>query len=433
MHTNANTSLAAVLVSLQHRESLVTDIQRTLTAFRAVGPQNAGPGEARKAAWIEEFLRGCGVTDIVHVDAPDPQAEGGLRPNLVATIPGTSTRALCLFAHMDVVPEGELSLWETDPWDVVQKGDLLYGRGVEDNQQALTSMLLLAKVLHETQTTPALTIRLVFISDEECGNTLGMAWLLDKRADLFPKDDLYIVPDSGSPSGTLMEVAEKSVFRFKCTVRGRQCHASTPGKGVNSLTVMARIITALDALHTAFPQENPLFDPPCSTFTPTKHEANVEGTNILPGQDVFWVDCRAIPGVEPEAVFAKAEEIITTVASRYGATASLERGYVIAASETAADAAVVMALTRALAAEGIAAESIGIGGSTVACLLRHRGLSACAWSTILNTCHEPNEHSSISATVRDAAVFARIALEEDAVQQGEQTGKEAGAQPGEQQ
>ena len=135
----------------------------------------------------------------------------------------------------------------------------------------------------------------------------------------------------------------------------------------------------------------------------------------------------------PAAVFAKAEEIITTVASRYDATASLERGYVIAASETAADAAVVMALTRALAAEGIAAESIGIGGSTVACLLRHRGLSACAWSTILNTCHEPNEHSSISATVRDAAVFARIALEEDAVQQGEQTGKEAGAQPGEQQ
>lgn len=411
MHTDANTSLAAVLASLQNRESLVQDIQSTLTAFRAVGPQNAGPGEARKAAWIEDYLRGCQVSDIVHVDAPDPQAEGGIRPNLVATIPGRSRQALCLFAHMDVVPEGELSLWDTNPWEVVRKGDLLYGRGVEDNQQALTSMLLLARALHEAGVTPALTIRLVFISDEECGNTLGMAWLLDRRADLFAADDLCIVPDSGSPSGSLVEVAEKSVFRFKCTVRGKQCHASTPDKGVNSLTVMARIITALDELHAAFPLENPLFDPPRSTFTPTRHETNVEGTNILPGQDVFWVDCRAIPGVEPEAVFAKAEEIATGVARQYGAVASIERGYVIAASETATDSRVVTALTRALAAEGVTAQNIGIGGSTVACLLRMRGLGACAWSTILNTCHEPNEHSSISATVRDAAVFARIAME----------------------
>jgi len=44
----------------------------------------------------------------------------------------------------------------------------------------------------------------------------------------------------------------------------------------------------------------------------------------------------------------------------------------------------------------------------VAALLRARGIPAAVWSTILECCHEPNEHSSISATVRDAQVFGRV-------------------------
>ena len=67
-------------------------------------------------------------------------------------------------------------------------------------------------------------------------------------------------------------------------------------------------------------------------------------------------------------------------------------------------------LTQALAEAGITPRPVGIGGATVAALLRHRGLAACVWSTILSCCHEPNEHSSITATMKDAQVFARIVL-----------------------
>lgn len=411
--TNAEPAdLARLLDSIHTSTNLVPDIQTRLTAFRAVGPENSGPGEAAKARYVESFLRSNGVEDMVHVDAPDPRVEGGVRPNIIATIPGRSPRALWLFAHMDVVPEGEASLWQTNPWKVVQKGDLLYGRGVEDNQQALTSMLVLACALHRTGIVPGLTLKLVFLSDEECGNTRGMAYLVKERADLFPREDLYIIPDSGSPEGNLIEIAEKSVFRFKFTVQGRQCHASTPAKGVNSLVAMARIVLALEKLNEIFPQTNALFEPATSTFTPTMHEKNVEATNILPGQDVFWMDCRALPGIDPACVFERVKEIAAKAASSMGASVLVEQGQVIEASETPQDAPVVKALSRALRAEGLEPRVMGIGGSTVACLLRYLGLGACAWSTILNTCHEPNEHSSISATLRDAAVFARILLGE---------------------
>ena len=44
----------------------------------------------------------------------------------------------------------------------------------------------------------------------------------------------------------------------------------------------------------------------------------------------------------------------------------------------------------------------------VAALLRRQGLPAVVWSRLLNTCHQPDEHSSIAATIGDAKVFAHV-------------------------
>ena len=61
-----------------------------------------------KAEALEKWLRARGVTAIERHDAPDPRAEGGVRPNIVATIPGADdSKRLWIMAHLDVVPEGE--------------------------------------------------------------------------------------------------------------------------------------------------------------------------------------------------------------------------------------------------------------------------------------------------------------------------------------
>ncbi|MDO5537782.1 MAG: M20 family metallo-hydrolase [Desulfovibrionaceae bacterium] len=404
-------SLSALLERLASQDGRVQELQTRLTAARAVGPENGGEGEGAKAAFIESVLRGAGITDIVHVDAPDDRVPGGLRPNLIATLPGNSARALWLFAHMDVVPAGDPGLWRTDPWQVVRDGDLLTGRGVEDNQQSLVSMLLLAEGLKALDITPELTLRLVFMSDEECGNSRGLDHVLQSRPDLFPAGDLYIVPDGGSPSGSDILVAEKSLYWLKFTVTGSQCHASTPDKGRNALVAASAAILALDGLNREFPLQDGLFEPARSTFTPTRHELNVDGVNIMPGRDVFWLDSRLVPGVEPEAVRDRAAALASAAAAEHGCTVEVEEAMLQRASKTDPQAPVVLALSRALAEEGVTPRLIGIGGGTVAALLRRAGLPACVWSTIQECCHEPNERSSISATLRDARVFARLLAE----------------------
>lgn len=403
--------LDKLLEGLAQQGERVFALQSALTACKALGPDNGGPGESEKTRLIAGWLEDCGVTDLLRFDAPDPRVPGGLRPNLAARLPGASSRTLWLFGHTDVVPPGDPAAWRSDPWQVRREGDMLYGRGVEDNQQALVSMLVLARELQRLRLTPGLALGLVFMADEETGNRYGMEYLLEQAAGLFSPEDLFIVPDAGSRRADAIEVAEKCTLWLKVRVSGAQCHASTPHKGRNAFLAGAEMALACHALHEVFPQDNALFSPSCSTFVPSKHESNVPAVNIVPGSDVFYVDCRLVPGVDPQDVLAQARARAAEVARRHAVSIAVEEERCQPASATPADSPVVRALESAVhAVYGVRARPMGIGGGTVAALLRQHGLPAAVWSCIENTCHQPNERSSVSATLKDAQVFAHILM-----------------------
>ena len=95
MNTSSQDSaLSPLLRWLDQRQDRVATLQGDLTAFRALGPENGGEGELAKALYIEDCLRACGVSDIRRLDAADPRVPSGLRPNVVARIPGRSSRTL---------------------------------------------------------------------------------------------------------------------------------------------------------------------------------------------------------------------------------------------------------------------------------------------------------------------------------------------------
>lgn len=405
-----DTGYAQLAEWLEEAASQVLPIQSELTATRAVGPENGGQGEFAKAPLIEARLASAGLT-CSRLDCPDGRVDSGLRPNIVARLPGKTNRTLWLFGHMDVVPAGDPALWEGDPWVVRQEGDFLYGRGVEDNQQAVTSMLLLALGLAALQIKPELGLGLVFMADEECGSKRGLGWILDEAPELFGTEDLYIVPDGGSPDGTEIEIAEKGQLWLRFTVTGRQCHASTPEAGTNAFVAASALVMALQTLSEIFPETDRLFRPPVSTFVPTMHEANVSGVNILPGREVFYMDCRLLPGVEAGAVKARAASICELISERYGVRIDIDVVQEQEATRVSPKSPVIRLLAQAVEeVYGARARTVGIGGATVAALLRQRGLPAVVWSCLCNTCHQPNEKSSITATLQDACVFAKILL-----------------------
>lgn len=382
-----------------------------ICAIPAIGPENQGTGEMEKYLVVKDRVLSFHPDRVEEIHAPDDRVPDRVRPNLVALFDGKdSSRTLWILSHLDVVPPGELSLWESDPFKPKIEDGFLIGRGVEDNGQAVAASMYAVKAVRET-TGFAINVGLVLVSDEESGSIYGLDYVLRKRLDLFRDGDLIVVPDAGNKDGDHIEVAEKHLFHVRFRVKGKQGHASRPDLSVNTLRAASYLIVKLDeSLRTRFSLEDRFFNPATSTFEPTKKEANVPNINTIPGEDVFYFDCRVLPDIPLASVLEEMESVAGRLGNEFGVRVNVEEVLKFEAPEpTPADSPVVIALAQAVQeVYGVQPRPTGIGGQTVAAFFRKRGLRAAVWEKILGYAHAPNERISIDNLVGNAKVFARM-------------------------
>ena len=384
------------------------ELEKILTSHKAMAPENGGEGELDKCEALQAFLISHGITKLERYDAPDARAKGGIRPNLVATIDGESDDySVWVMAHLDVVPAGDLSLWNTDPWTVLEKDGKLYGRGVEDNQQGLVSAFAAAWAYTNLGIKPKHTVKLLFAADEEVGSHYGIIWLLE-NTDIFKKEDLIIIPDGGDSKGETIEVAEKNILWIEFTTSGKQCHGSRPDEGKNACLAASHLTVELNReLKAAFNNKDALFTPDYSTFEPTMRKANVDGVNIIPGSDVMYMDCRILPCYSCDEVLVKVEEICKKIEINFGVKITYKLLQKAQSVATPKDAKVVQLLSQALKdTHGIESKIIGIGGGTVGAELRNHGYNCVVWGTLDECAHMPNEYCIIDNIIKDAETLA---------------------------
>jgi succinyl-diaminopimelate desuccinylase len=409
-------ALNAVVAKIDgYREELI-ELQMELTRRQAMGPESDGEGEREKAEYLKGYLEQLGLL-VDQYDSPDERVTCGYRPNLVTVLEGeTSDAKLWIMSHTDVVPPGDLGLWSGDPWAVRVEGDKLIGRGVEDNQGGLVASLLAVKAFKETGVNPHRPIGLVLVADEETGSVHGLRYLLENHKDLFRKDDLIVIPDSGNPKGTEIEVAEKSILWIKIRTLGKQTHGSVPEKGVNAHKAAAWLTTRMNNLYNTFRKRNSLFQPPISTFEPTKKEANVPNVNTIPGEDVIYFDCRVLPDYRLSDVIKSVRKLARETEKKFGVKIKLEFPQKeSAAPPTRPDAPVATAIGRAVTAlRRRRTKSVGIGGGTVAKYFRDAGFPCVVWCTMDERAHTPDEYAMIPYILEDAKVFAHVALQRPA-------------------
>jgi succinyl-diaminopimelate desuccinylase len=344
--------------------------------------------------------------------APDERAACGYRPSLVARLAGRRRdRTLWIMSHLDIVPAGPRELWQTDPFTAVVQDGRIIGRGVEDNQQEMVASIYALKALLDLKLTPAIDVALMLVADEETGSDYGVGWLLENH-ELCRKDDLVLVPDAGNEQGTMLEIAEKSIAWVKLTTTGRQTHGSTPHHGNNAHRAGANLLVRLDTeLHRKYAETDKLFSPPVSTIEPTKKEANVPNINTIPGEDIFYFDCRMLPAYQLSDLLADVKRIAAEVAAEYRVEVRVETDqFAQAAPPTSADAPVVRLLAEAVRAiYGAEPYTCGIGGGTVAALFRRKGIPAVVWGRCAGQAHKPNEYSVIANMTGNALVYAWLA------------------------
>lgn len=383
-------------------------LQKELTKRPAISPLSGGEGEYDKAMWLKEELKKYKFDRVEEINASDPKAKNGVRPNIVAVYNGlNSDKTVWIMSHLDIVPPGELSMWKSNPYELVVEGDKLIGRGVEDNQQAIVASLIVAKVLMDNNIRPDYNLGLLFCADEETGSGFGADWVVEKRKDLFGPKDMFFVPDSGVEDGSMIEIAEKSILWLKVKTVGKQCHASRPQIGINAFKAASELVCKVEKLYKIFKHKDRLYEPPISTFEPTKKEANVPNVNTIPGEDVFYIDMRVMPVYKLEEVEEELRKMADEVEKKYNVKISFE--YLQksqAAPPTDPKSDIVTALKKSIKEVlGVRPKVYGIGGGTVAAFFRRLNLPTVVYSKLNESAHQPNEWCYISNIISDAKVF----------------------------
>ena len=137
---------------LQHNQQSAIELLKTL-----VQQPSIQTNEARAQAIVIEKLKELqleidswepGETITTHEYFYSPRKEFIGSPNVVAIKRGTcGGRSIILNGHIDVVPEGDLGQWDSEPFSGEIKDGKLYGRGSTDMKGGNVSLLLAIEVL----------------------------------------------------------------------------------------------------------------------------------------------------------------------------------------------------------------------------------------------------------------------------------------------
>jgi succinyl-diaminopimelate desuccinylase len=389
------------------REDMVSSMSK-MVSIKAISPLSGGTGEAKRADFLEQKLNSFGVK-VKRYDYKDES--GAIRSNLIAIL-GSKDRTLWIVAHMDTVAEGDIALWVHDPFKAHVGGGKIFGRGTNDNGEALIGAMFAIKALADSGIDPKYNYGLVLVADEELGSKFGIQKLI--KEGLFNKTDMFLVPDSNTKSGRDIEIAEKSILWLKITVNGKQVHASTPEKGVNAQRYSSLLMVDLDELlHKKYNARSDMFDPGASTFEMTKHEKNVDSINIVPGKDVFYMDSRILPMYKTKDIIKDIKKLVSSPKYKQVKVKLEPIQQEDAPPPTDKNAEVFVAISDSIRKQlNVEPKAVGIGGGTCAAYFRREGWPAVVWGIGEDVAHQPNEFAYINDIVKCAKVFAAMFIQE---------------------
>lgn len=396
-------------------ESHHEDLTELATELISIDSQNP-PGDTQPiVASIERFVQDLGLeTERVVIDDS--------KPNLLFELPGETETTLLYSGHVDTVPF-EPADWEYDPLGE-RDGDWLYGRGATDMKGAVAAMLQALRAYVETDTTPPVSLKFAFVSDEETAGTAGLPTLLERdRLDANACVIGETTCEAGSHSVT---VADKGSIWLTLEADGKAAHGSRPPLGENAIdhlfdalvdvrAWLRQVELDLDDEIVPIIEGSVAFYAPrmgeetaWQLFTrPTMNIGTFEGggtINQVPDSALAELDIRLTAGVDTPSVLNRIEDILDDHPAVKIAEVSWSNGTYEPFDSPLAAATSDVAQT--VSDEPIYRRSATGGGDVKN--LRNEGISTIEFAFGTETAHAVDEYVPIQALQYNAAVFTRL-------------------------
>lgn len=238
----------AVWESIDKDRDFVIDLTRELVRIPSVNPKFQTDPEINREPEVQDVLQRQLESDGFTTDRWDVFPD---RPNLIGEWEGSEDKSLILCGHIDVVPVGDASAWDRDPFSAEVDKGRIWGRGAVDMKGGVAACVAAAHAIRQAGVELDGRLAIHSVVDEEAGGFGAMDITKNKR---LAKRAIIAEPTWGN-----VVAAEGGLSWVRVTIFGKQAHAGwrfnsifpqphTEGRiepGVNAIELATRFLNAL--------------------------------------------------------------------------------------------------------------------------------------------------------------------------------------------
>ncbi len=277
----------------------VLNVLEKLIAFKSITPKGKDAID-----FVADYLQKLGFKCLIKTFGPKGQEV----TNLYATL-GQEAPNICFAGHIDVVPPGDEKLWQSDPFQMQVKDDLVFGRGTVDMKGAIACCLVAVSEFLKENKNHNGTISFLLTTDEEGDGTHGLKEMLEYIKDIEPKIDFCILgePTTEHEVGDTIKIGRRGSINFDLTVNGKQGHVAYPEKAINPMPILISVLKSL--METEFDSGSEFFQK--SNLEITSIEGQNAARNIIPSSVSTKFNIRFNDKHIPSELAAKVAHIIS--------------------------------------------------------------------------------------------------------------------------
>lgn len=204
---------------------------------------------------------------------------------------GDGSPLLVFAGHTDVVPEGDRSKWATDPFRLIEKEGMLYGRGTADMKGSLACMLIAASRFVQDYPTFKGSLGFLITSGEEGDHFhLGTPYVMEQLQKEGIKPDFCVVgePSSHRRVGDVIKIGRRGSLTANLKFHGKQGHVAYPHLAVNPIHTIAPALAELTSI--TWDEGNEHFPP--TSMQITHIQSGGQASNIIPGELLLQLNFR---------------------------------------------------------------------------------------------------------------------------------------------
>ena len=216
------------------------ELVQLVSSLIQIPSENPTGSQREVVDFVEKYLTEAGI-------AFEEVGENPEFPCIVAKMGSDEGFSVILNGHLDVVPAGDRSQWNYDPFCGTVTDTQILGRGTSDMKAGVAGLLYAMKILKESGAELKGNIRLHLVSDEESGGEFGSSWLCNHGYADGANACLIAEPTSSDN----IEIGQKGGLIIVLKANGKSAHGSLGGfKGENAILKLSKVLDKLPQLTT---------------------------------------------------------------------------------------------------------------------------------------------------------------------------------------